>query len=483
VGKARHLGLSVVASALLALGLTWPLGSVMASAFAGSRPLDSWLFIWNLWWVSHAITALHTNPFVTPLLYYPDGAPLYLHTLAFVPGLVAMPVSLLGGPIIAYNVSVLIALALAGCATYWLARRWTGPLGAAVAGLAFAAAPWLLHQLRIGHLNLASAGWYVLALLLLLRATDTGRWRDRLLGALGVIAAVLVDWQWAVFLLVAGGVIAVERLWTVRRDRPLLRRRLVDLGAIGLLVTVPLLPLLVAALRFSRSIPATEYEELQIERLKYSADLLAYVMPQLLHPLWGTHVNAWLVEHPLGAVTDGRVAVSLVALALALAALALRRPGVWLWLTIGLVGLVLSLGSTLHIGGVDTGLPLPYALLADVPPLSFSRTPARFAVLPTLAVAVLAGIGLEAIARRARRWPRPAARLLPAALVGLLAFELLPVPYPIEQVPSLELAGQVRAMAGSGAVLELPYGADDTQRMLYQTINAVKACDQLLKQG
>jgi hypothetical protein len=140
VSTARHLTLSAIGYLGLAVGLTWPLVLDLGDEFVGNRPLDIWLFIWNLWWVRHALTVLHTNPFVTPLLYYPDGGELYLHTLAFLPGVLALPAGLLWGPAVVYNLSIVFALALAGWATYWLARRWAAPWAAAVAGAARAAA-------------------------------------------------------------------------------------------------------------------------------------------------------------------------------------------------------------------------------------------------------------------------------------------------------------------------------------------------------
>lgn len=466
----RHPIVSALGYGLLAVGLTWPLALDLGGRFAGNRPLDIWSFSWNLWWVRHALTTLHTNPFVSDYLYYPDGAALYLHTVTFLPSLLAVPAGLLWDTVVAYNLSAILALALAGWATDRLARRWTGPVGAAAAGLAFAAAPWGLHQLRVGHLNLVSAGWLPLGILLLLRATDTGRWRDRLLAALGLVCAALTDWQWALFLAVAGGIVAAERLLSA--PPPGRRRRLVDLAAVGLLSTLLLSPLLLATLRQGERVPAADMAKFQREQIEYSADLAAYLVPQMLHPLWGRTVNAWLVEHPLGSATEGRVGLSLAALALAAVALAARRPGAGLWAVIGLAGLLLSLGPRLQAGGGDTGLPLPYALVADLPILNVNRTPARFAVLPALAVAVLAGIGLTAVTEAVRRRPRRAAQLVPAALAGLLAFELLPVPYPTTPLPPLALAGRVRAEAGAGTLLELPYGADDTQRMFFQTVHA-----------
>ena len=456
---------------LLPVLLTWPLATRIGDRFAGNERLDIWLFAWNLWWMRHALTALHTNPFMTQHLFYPGGAELYLHTFVPLPGVLAIPAGALWGFVAAYNLSALLALGVAGWATYWLARRWTSPAGAALAGFAFAAAPWLLHQLRIGHLNLMSAGWLVLALPPLARAVHTYHWRDCLLAALGIVVATLVDWQFALFLAVIGLVIAAERLLTARAWATA-ARRLGALTLIGGLAAGMLLPYLVPTARQSATVPAEDVAKFEREQLEYSADLLAFVLPQQLHPLWGAEMTAALRERPLGSYTEGQVSLGLSALLLAGLALAARRPGAALWGAIALVGFVLALGPRLHVGGQDTGIPLPYALLAELPLVNFGRTPARFAVVTSLAVAVLAGIGLPVAAGAARqRWGARMGQVTTVTLAALLVFEFLPIPYPTIAVPPLGFAERVAEVAGDGVVLELPYRVDDTRRMLFQIVH------------
>ncbi|MCC6625864.1 MAG: hypothetical protein IT340_00555 [Chloroflexi bacterium] len=461
----------VAGFALLAIGLTWPLALHLGDRFAGNRPLDIWVHAWSLWWVRFALGTLRTSPFETHWLFYPDGVALYLHTLTPLAGLLAAPVGWLWGATVAYNVTAIAALALAGLATYRLARRWTSPAGAALAGVAFAAAPWVLHQLRVGHLNLMNAGWLPLAILLLLRASDSGRWRDGLLAVVGLAAAALVELQFVLFLAVAGAVVLVERLATAGSWRQAARRgRTLGLIAVGF--GLLLLPLAVAATRQGATVTAADLTKYRAEQTEYAADLAAYTVPQLLHPLWGRQVSAWLVEHPLGAPTEGRVGLGLTVLVLAAVALAARRPGVGLWGGIGLAGLLLSLGPWPQVGGVVLGAPGPFALLADAPLVSLMRTPARFAVLVALATAVLAGIGLAVVMAAARRrWGSRAAGATAIGLSALLLFEALPTPFPSTAPLPPDLAEQIAAVAGDGAVLELPYLADDSPRMFFQLLH------------
>jgi hypothetical protein len=125
-----------------------------------------------------------------------------------------------------------------------------------------------------------------------------------------------------------------------------------------------------------------------------------------------------------------------------------------------------------HSGGADTGIPGLYAVLGNLPLVSLGRTPARFAVLPALAVAILAGIGAATAGTSvARRWGKRPAHVAAVALAALLVFEYLPVPYPTIALPSVVLAEHLSDLAGDGAVLELPYAADASARMLFQTVH------------
>jgi hypothetical protein len=69
--------------------------------------------------------------------------------------------------------------------------------------------------------------------------------------------------------------------------------------------------------------------------------------------------------------------------------------------TVTALFLVLSLGPELKVGDVNTGWPLPYRALMQVPPLSMGRTPANCALLVVFGAAGLAARGLHALRRRA----------------------------------------------------------------------------------
>src|SRR5262249_33101873 len=115
---------------------------------------DAYQFLWNLWWVRESVGRLHTNPFFTRDLFYPDGAPLLFHTFSFSLGLASWPLQAMGGLVAAHNVLVLAAPALAVVCTALLAHEVTGdPWAALGAGLVAAVNPALVWFLPVLYLS------------------------------------------------------------------------------------------------------------------------------------------------------------------------------------------------------------------------------------------------------------------------------------------------------------------------------------------
>lgn len=118
-------------------------------------------------------------------------------------------------------------------------------------------------------------------------------------------------------------------------------------------------------------------------------------------------------------------AIGLIGLGLAFWAIVSNPRGGrrWIWLLLAAAGLALALGRYNPF----------YWLLAELPPFSLFRAPARFLALFTLGMAMLAGLGIESLAAEsetaARKWGRIALAFMPLILlIGLARFVLEPDP-------------------------------------------------------
>ena len=137
-------------------------------------------------------------------------------------------------------------------------------------------------------------------------------------------------------------------------------------------------------------------------------DLLALVLPNPNHPLAPEAISQWLTKRPQAYIEN---VVSLPYVALVILILAWRagwRPTRW-WVGMCVTFGLLALGPFVHVAGVNTYVPGPWALLRYVPLVGFVHTPARFAIPFTLFFAIIVG---EALGDLCRRHPQQRRALL-----------------------------------------------------------------------
>lgn len=449
----------------LAIALTYPLVRHFGTHLPGDGR-DAWQNYWDYWWLRTAL-AEGRNPYAAPLVYAPYGAPLYLHTLNPFNGLLSLPFQFAFGLTAAYNAVVLLSLTLNAYFASLLVGYVSGSRRAGlVGGVIYAFGSYHTTQL-LGHMNLLSSEWLPAYILCLLAASAaTGRRRLALIGA-GIGALLLLtlcDWQYVLFAGLFTALYAPYAALGRRSFSPLLVA-----GAIGAGWLVLALPLLVPTVRELRDTAGALGTGVGPERL--SADLLSFVVPSPLHPWWGRAAER------LGGLATAPVAeraIFLGFLPLGLAALGCRLGGrrAIFWALAALAFALLALGPTLQIAGRTTGLPLPYRLLQGIPGVNVSRGPARFALLVTLCLAVLAGLGLAGLAQKLPRSPRP--RLVALAtplLVALLLAEHVAVPYPLTAVVPAPFYRQLAAAREAGAVLELPLVMTRATSLYGQTVH------------
>jgi hypothetical protein len=119
---------------------------------------------------------------------------------------------------------------------------------------------------------------------------------------------------------------------------------------------------------------------------------------------------------------------------------ATRKRFKTLWFVALAFFFVMALGPVLHINGratftdFEVSIPLPYILLYYFPFVAIQRTPARMAAMVMLALAVLAGLGLDWLLQKVRDKELGGLgglHLSCAVLAGgLVFFEFLAVPFP-----------------------------------------------------
>ena len=255
----------------------------------------------------------------------------------------------------------------------------------------------------------------------------------------------------------------------VAHKRRLQRPVLLALGSILIGTLVLSLPLVLPAV--SDIAQGQSAEELQTGDFDNTqTDALALLIPTRYHPVFGASLTE--IYRDLGKNNQWMPYLGWLALLLsAIGVIAQRRRSIG-WLISGLMCLVLALGSQLRFYGVThADILLPFALLQNVFPFSFLRSPDRFNIIVSLPLAVLAAYGWAALLQRLTS---RGARLLTTALVSLvILFEYLNVPYPIMPLP--EASPFITSLAHEvepAAVLDLPMGRNPAKIYLYwQTLH------------
>ncbi|MDP1572058.1 MAG: DUF3108 domain-containing protein [Vicinamibacterales bacterium] len=440
--------------------VTWPLATQMtthlgALAGPGDPYLNLWILGWGLeQWTTDPLGVLSGRAFDANIFHPATGTLTYSDHL-LLPALVLAPLyAATGDVVLCYNVLLLISMAASGLAMYALARGVTGSTaGAIVAGLAWAV--WPYRTAHLLHLQLQALYFLPLALLCLHRlVARPGAGRAAALGVvagLQAIASVYYGVMTAVVLAVATPVLA----WTTGQARARrLWAQVALAAAVGSLLVAPVLwPYLQSAREggFGRSLyEAANHAAGPVSYIQVPPDNLLYGRTGLLAPrppAAGARDRSG-VEHQLFP------GIVLLVLGLAGVAGAWRReghPAVVSALALVVTGGVLSLGPE--------GARTLYAALHDhVFGFQAVRAPARFAVIATAGLALLAAFGTRTVLARAGRARQVAAVALAVLVLaeyanGGLSFAVAP--------PRETPVGQwLKSAPEPGAVLHLPLDDD-----------------------
>jgi hypothetical protein len=419
---------SPTAGVLLLYGVV----AVLLTLKAWQSPATTWIggccdpeqAMWYLRWGPYAISHL-SDPFFTQQLNAPAGVNLMWNVPFLIVSVVASPITLLFGPIVAINVVITAAIALSGWCAFLAVRRYArGIVAPLIGGAVYGFSPYVVPQ-AAQHLALAVAFVPPLFLLVLDELLRRRRRSPLLLGAaLGVLASIqfLIEEEVVLTSAILGGVmvavLAVQRRHEIHATlRPLFEALAAGLLTFTVLVAWPV------AVQFLG--PQQVHGALQ-NADKYSTDLLNLVVPtqfQLVAPDAAAAVSTHFRAN--GSEENAYVGFLLLILLAAFTARHWSDIRVRTAAIVGAVALVLSLGPHLEIAGQSTGWPLPLWPLTQLPVVGDVQ-PNRIVLLMWLAIAVLVTIMIDG-ALSSLCWRHAAPRL---GAIALALAAVLPAPLP-----------------------------------------------------
>ncbi len=366
---------------------------------------DQYSNMWFLAWLPFAVAHLH-NPFFSNFANFPNGVNLLTNTSSLFLSTLFSPVTVLWGPVAAFNAVGTLSLAGSAAAGYVFVREWTSWRPAAfVAGLVVGFGPYEIAQSAAGHINLTFAVFPPLLFLVAARIVIRQGGSPRRWGlALGLLATaqffvsseVLAS---SIVMIVIGVVVVAFVGRSVVRAHVGYALHAVAwaLGAMVLLLSYPVW--------FALAGPAHINGPIQLVPQGYRADLLAPIVPDANQRFAPAHLASIASGFSNSMAENGLyLGLTLLAVLLVGAVLLWRSSAVVRVASVlMLAAFVLSLGASLAVAGrpdgYAVGLPLPERLLSKLPLLS-NTVPARYGLYVALFAALLLGVILDRLHTR-----------------------------------------------------------------------------------
>ena len=429
-GRRVAAELGVVVVYLLASGLLHHrvLGDLAGRA-TGWVSSDSSLFTWWLGWTWYA--PVHgLDPLTSTAQNAPDGVNGMWNTGVPLLGVLLAPVTATAGPVVADNLAMILGPAVSAYAAHRALTVLVGPRWIrALAGLVYGFSPFVIAHAWVGHVNLV---WSVLPPVVLWasvrvlagRGHDGGSarpWRDGAL--LGLAFAVQVGLYTqtvalgAVALVVVALVLAVAAPRAAWRRLPALVRSLAAAGVVvAVLCAWPAWVLLRGPSRPRGPIR---------DAATMGADAANLVVPSPLTAIRpGTDaLAAGLRAYP--GEQGSYLGVAMLAVFLA-AVVAVRSRAVILTAVVTVLLGVLSLGTSVAVLGRDTGIPLPWRALVDLPLVGQAEA-GRLAPFVALGVVAVWAMALEHLTRPGAAGWRRVGRAVVVVAVLAAAVTWVPV--------------------------------------------------------
>jgi hypothetical protein len=409
---------------------------------------DPQIFVWSFAWWPHAI--LHgSNPFYTHQIWAPGGFNLAWATSVPALAIAFAPLTLLFGPLFAYNVACIVMPALAAWTAFLLCRRLTRAAWPSLAGgFLFGFSTYVLAA-ESTHIFTAAVFLLPVIALLVLRFVDGDLSRRGLAIRLGLVLALqmLLSTEilfFSTLALVLGLLLAIVMVPAARRALVGILLPLAGAYALAAVVTAPFGYYVATGFAFKAPPGATAFV----------ADALNLVVPTMatVGGWWSKHLE---LRWPANDSERGTyLGVPLLAIVALYAWRWRRSPGGRWLVAVFLVAVLAALGSWLTVDGNQLVVLRPWAWLAERP-IFKQAMPVRLMVFAALATSVMTAQWAAASTRPA--WLRVA---LPAVAALAIAPNLSWGGWSrTPDVPELFTTSLYKSCIGRGEnVLLLPFG-------------------------
>jgi hypothetical protein len=380
--------------------------------------IDAFAYIWFLNWWPWAITH-GLDPFISHYVWYPEGFNMTWAGSMPVGALAMWPLTASLGPIVSYNVLMLLSPVLSAWTAFMLARYLTrDTVGSLFAGYLYGFSSYQIGHM-LGHLNLVLT--FVIPLFLLI-VVKRFRCEISLFAFIAMLSAALLVQLGLSTEFLATSCFSGAIAWLMffacaeANDRKRLWKLALEIVLVSVITLILALPFCFLLLNGTANLPS------QIHAPSgYSADLLNFLVPSRLNLIGGKIFRNISDRFPGRTVEQGAYLGLPILVVLIFELGKTRRFPFLKPLLLAFVAiLILSLGPVLHVAGFETHILLPWQAALSLP-LIHQALPARF----TIYTALIAGVLVADWLSRTTSSPN---RIRRYALAGLGCICLVPNP-------------------------------------------------------
>lgn len=464
----------------LALFATFPAALRLPIALIGAPDGDSYEMMWLIWWLREAILDNTLNLTQIPILFHPDGISLPILRTQMGAQVLALPITIISSPAVAFNLIMIASLAFSGFTAYWLGLSLTGSrLAGALCGLVWAFFPNKMGHALGGHLYQVSVFWLPLFGLSYWRMLAKPSIPRGILTGLSAALVASVHSVHIVYFLLPTSLVLLGTDWLDKRPAYWTTKRLVSLGTYILVASALLVPIYLPV--FTHSARGELGFMAVTGSVGFSVDFASFFVPAPENPLLRLFPTLQDFSRRINVTFNETIGyVGVLPVALAIYAIWRDPKASRRWALLGGIAALLSLGPLFKFGGrvakiqidnMSTPIVLPYAFLQELPFMEWSRAPARLHETTHFALAVLVAYGTATLLARIRS---QGLRLAVVTLMGGVIFTeyLVAWPFPMSEIaPSQQVFHMAREEPG--IVLPLPANARSTARqsLLAQTVH------------
>ncbi len=427
---------------ILTIIFTYPVAFHLDKIPGGGN--DPGWYLWDLWlWKTSLLN--FSSPYHTTNIYYPTGVNMAFSSMTPFNAILSIPLQLIFDLVPAYDILWLISFVFAGYGTYLLVLYLIGDKRAAfISGLVFMFSPYHFAEGFI-HLNLVTIQWIPFYVLYLFKTIREERKINAIFAGFFLFLIGLSEYQYLVFILTFTLLFFLYNLLTDKKNilkKDTIKRISIMIITFGLIFFPFIYPLLKELiLSKSHYMYGGGFE-------RYSADLLAFIVPQkIIFPIGG-----------FLPVFIGYTVLFLTIIALVKIKSKNRKKEINFWLLSTVIFIILALGPVLHVNGkLLEEIKLPYSIIMNVPIISLARVPKRWDVLVTLSFAVLVGYGINyLLEEKFNKKSYKFKKIMITIFLCLILLEYLNIPVPMSETKIPGFYNQLKKDTENYAILEIP---------------------------